>query len=394
MRLVLLACAAAYLTLLLAQGSDPQPPPESQSAPARAAAAPLHPAGPRRYEIPRGAVRVSSARRLHAALAASARRTIVLAPGEYDSGRPFLNPSGHRLYAARPGTAVLRAGLSLGGNDGRGGGLVRGLVVDVADRSRTVDGAAIAVWGTGRDVRVLDTTLRGHGRVAAGIAARRPEGLRIGRVVVRGFTDYGVLVDANEPRTLPRGQRFRLHDVDVADVGRPRPGSSNGRAEACVWIGNTGTVRRVRVRGCAWSGLWTGTATTGARFEQIDVDRARTGVYVEHFTRDSTFARLRIGSRVRVGLLAEWADPAWGGQPASVGNVISASRFASELVGVYLDEGTTRTVVRDSVFANQRWGAIGDYRGNGNAYVANDYGGIDAGAQPVRHDHLSSAREG
>ena len=50
--------------------------------------------------------------------------------------------------------------------------------------------------------------------------------------------------------------------------------------------------------------------------------------------------------------------------------------------------------MRRSSFANQSWAAIGDYRGDGNAYGANDYDGVDAGVPPVRHDHISSAPEG
>jgi hypothetical protein len=179
-----------------------------------------------------------------------------------------------------------------------------------------------------------------------------------------------------------------VEDVDVAHVARPAPGSSRGRAEACVWIGNTATVRRVRARSCAWSGLWTGTATQGATFDQIDVDGTPTGVYIEHFTRNSTFRRLRIGRHVEVGLTAEWNDPSWGGRPASIDNLVEDSRFASTLAGVYLDEGTTRTTIRRSTFVNQSWGAIGDYRGNGNAAYANQY----SGAVGVRHDHLDSFR--
>ena len=109
-----------------------------------------------------------------------------------------------------------------------------------------------------------------------------------------------------------------------------------------------------------------------------------------NFTTDSTFRGLRIGPRVPVGLNAEWADPAWGRRPASVENVIEDSRFESSLVGVYLDEGTTRTTVRRSSFAGQTWGAIGEYRGNANAIYGNHYG---PGAKSVRHDHLSSARD-
>ena len=44
------------------------------------------------------------------------------------------------------------------------------------------------------------------------------------------------------------------------------------------------------------------------RLDLVDVDGTPTGVYVEHFTRRSTFRRLRIGPSVRVGLLTEWAS--------------------------------------------------------------------------------------
>ena len=388
MRPVLLALAAGCALLIAACGSGGSDASARKALKARTSAV-ARPAAPAPYRVPKGAHRVSSAGELRAALAARRRRAIVLAPGTYGGTRPFANPYGHRLYAARLGRAVLTAGLSLGGNQGPGGGLVRGLVLDVRDRRRTVDGAAILVWGTGRGSRILDTTLRGHRNLSAGVAARRTEGLVMRRVVVRRFQDFGVLVDANDADRPEQREPFAISDLDVADVARPTPGSSMGRAEACVWIGDSGSLRRVRARSCAWSGLWTGTATRRARFESIDVDRARTGVYIEHFTSDSTFRSLRVGPRVRVGLNAEWADPDWGRRPASVGNVIEDSRFESRLVGVYLDEGTTRTTVRRSSFANQTWGAVGDYRGRENSIYGNDYGGA-----PVRHDHLSSAREG
>lgn len=388
MRTVPFALATGCALLIAACGGGGSDASAEQALGARTAA-PVRPAAPARYRVPNGALRVSSTGELRDALAARRRRAIVLAPGTYGGARPFANPHGHRLYAARLGRSVLTAGLSLGGNQGPGGGLVRGLVFDVRDPRRTVDGAAILVWGSGRGSRILDTTLRGHRKVSAGVAARRTEGLIMRRVVVRRFRDFGVLVDANDVDRPEQREPFAISDLDVADIARPTPGSSMGRSEACVWIGDSGLLRRVRARSCAWSGLWTGTATRRARFEAIDVDRTRTGVYIEHFTTESTFRSLRIGPRVRVGLTAEWADPAWGRRPASVGNVIEDSRFASRLVGVYLDEGTTRTTIRRSSFANQTWGAVGDYRGKDNAMYGNDYGGA-----PVRHDHLSSAREG
>jgi hypothetical protein len=133
-------------------------------------------------------------------------------------------------------------------------------------------------------------------------------------------------------------------------------------------------------------GVWTGTSATGTVVEDVDVDRTRTGIYIEHFTSDSTFQRLHVRSRVRIGIVAEWASPGWGGRPASVDNVIQDSTFESYLCGVYLDEGTTRTTVRRSAFRRQAWAAIGDYRGNGNRFSRNDYSGIRRTAVPVAHD--------
>jgi lipopolysaccharide/colanic/teichoic acid biosynthesis glycosyltransferase len=349
------------------------------------------PRPPTAYRVPAGAIRVSTSAQLRAALAGHQPRRIVLAAGTYGSPRPFLNPHGHRLYAAKRGAVVLKAGLSLGGNDGPGGGLVRGIVFDVDSSSRTVDGAIIEVWGTGRNSAVLDTTLRGNDVVGSAIVARQPSGLIVRRVVVRGFSSYGVVIDANELSPSPRAERFWISDLDVAGVSRPVRGSSEGRAEACLWIGNSGSVRRVRTDDCGWTGLWTGTATRGSRFEDIDVGRAPTGVYIEHFTRSSVFRRIHVRPSVRTGVVAEWADPVWNNEPASVDNIIEDSRFESRLAGVFLDAGTTRTTVRRSTFVGQQWAAIGDYRGVGNTFYDNDYRRISPGASAITHGHLAAA---
>ena len=64
------------------------------------------PGRPRPYAVPAGARAVSSSRELAAALADGRREAIVLAPGTYDSPKPFADREGDRLYAARLGTAV------------------------------------------------------------------------------------------------------------------------------------------------------------------------------------------------------------------------------------------------------------------------------------------------
>jgi hypothetical protein len=350
----------------------------------------VRPTPPSPYDVPTNAAHVTTSAQLRSLLRRSQPADIVLADGVYDGSRPFLNPHGHRLYAANVGGAVLRAGLSLGGNAGRPGAAVRGIVFDVRDAEKTIEGAEIIVWGTAKSAQVLDVTLRGNRVIRTGLVVRQPEGFHGARIVARDFTDYGVVVDANDPALDALARPFRLTDVDVAGVARPVPRSSNGTAEACVWVGNPGVALRVRVRRCAWTGLWTGTAATGALFDRIDVDQTPTGIYIEHFTRHSTFQRLRVGDGVRIGVVTEWAAPEWDGRPASVDNIIQESWFASSLAGVFLDAGTTRTTVRRSTFVNQRWAAIGDYGGIDNAYYGNDYRAVAPGGADVTHEHLNS----
>src|SRR5919204_3663588 len=299
---------------------------------------------PSPYRLPAKAVWVSNSRQLEAALSRGRTRNVILKDGVYDSGEPFLVHNGNRLYAAHLGRAVLRAGIALGANTGGAAPLVRGLRFDVSDPRRTLNNSMILVWGTATGTRILDTSIAGHGRIDAGIWARQVEGFVAKRVVVRGFRSYGVMVDPNDP-AYRTARPYLLEDVAVSRVARPARGSSNGTAEACIWLGSRGIVRRASASRCGLAGVWTGAANTGSLLQDIAIDHSPTGIYLEHYTKGATFERLRVGPAVRRGVNAEWADPAWGGRPASVDNVFRDSIFATSVVGVFLDEGTTRTSV-------------------------------------------------
>src|SRR5512144_1940882 len=97
------------------------------------------PAAPRPYVVPLDARLVSSSQELVAALANGRREAIVLAPGVYDNARPFADRDGDRLYAARLGRAVFRAGVVLGANGGPPGASLRGLTFNVVDRAKTLE---------------------------------------------------------------------------------------------------------------------------------------------------------------------------------------------------------------------------------------------------------------
>jgi len=341
---------------------------------------------PALYSLPHDARRVSTSSQLNAALADGRQEAIVLAPGVYRNSEAFDDHEGDSIYAARLGRVVLRAGISIGGNNTPPGARIRGLRFDISDPRKTLDGDAVHVWGSASDAAVLDTSIDGHGVLEAGVVVHQPTGFVARRVVARNFLDYGVVVDPNSVG-FTTSHPYSLSDLSISQVSRKRPGSSNGTAEACLWLGSPGVVQRVSVRYCAISGIWTGTAMKHSRIQDATIDDAPVGIYIEHFTTATTFQRLRIGPSVTRGVNAEWANPALGGKPASVDNVIQNAYFRTAHVGVYLDKGTTRTVVRHSVFAGQEWAAIGDYLGLDNRFYDNDFDRIAGSAVPVSTAH-------
>jgi hypothetical protein len=344
------------------------------------------PARPRPYTVPVDALVVSSSPDLAAALSNGRREAIVLAPGVYDNPRPFVDRDGDRLYAALPGRAVLKAGVVLGANAGPPGASIRGLTFNVRDRAKTLHGAIVHVWGSASHASVLDTRFYGHGRVETALLVRQPLGFVARRIVAEGFRSYGVLVDPNNLHYRTRAP-FALSDLTISRVRRLLRGSSNGRAEACLWLGSPGTAKRVSVRRCGITGIWTGTATHGSRVVDATINQSRVGIYIEHYTTGTTFNRLRIGPDVNRGVNAEWSNLAAGRKPASSDNVIENADLRTTHVGVYLDEGTTRMAVRRSVFVGQGWAGIGDYLGRDNTYYGNDFDAIGPTAVAVTHDH-------
>jgi hypothetical protein len=346
------------------------------------------PAAPRSYAIPAGAVAVSTAAQLQAELAKPTAENIVLADGTYSAPSAFSDRNGHHLFAAHLGRAVLQAGIVLGGNFGHTGGSIQGLAFDISDAGAVDDNSIVDVWGAmGVNIAVRDTTFDGHAVVGYAINVDTGEGFDAERIVARNFTSDGISVDSY-PNRVTFTNRPSLSDIDVANVARPVPGSSNGTSEACLWLGTPVTLQRAKLRNCAWDGLWTGFNGTGSSYSDVDVDGTPTGVYIEHFTTSSDFNRLHVGSGVRTGVNCEWADPAWDGKPASVGNVIENSLIEANRVGVYMDEGTTTTTVRNSTFRGESAAAIVDYKGVRNAYTGNDYSGIARGAATVSKSHL------
>jgi hypothetical protein len=368
--------------------TTPPPAPTPTPPPPATPSGPAAPNAPTAYAVPAGATAVSTAAQLLAALANGTPTDIVLADGTYDNATPFSNANGHRIYAAHLGRAILTSGVVFGGNFGPGGGLIRGVAFDVSDPNKTFEGGIVQTWGpSGRNTRILDTTFDGQSAVQSGILARQVEGLVVQRVVLQNFQSYGLFEDVNAQGATIAAPAL-LEDISVSNVSRPTPKSSNGTAEACIWLGNTATLRRARVRNCAWDGLWAGTAFSGGLVTDLDVDGTPVGLYLEHYTSGSTFQNMRVGGNVSIGVTCEWADPLSGSRPGCSGDTIQNSTFDTLRAGVYLDQGTISVNVIGCQFLHQTWAGIGDYLGDGNTYSGNDFTGVGSSAVAVSKTHI------
>lgn len=350
-------------------------------------ASPQPPGG---YVVPGNAVAVSTSAQLTAELGKSAH-IIVLRDGVYSATTPFTVSKAHQIYAEHVGGAVLTAGLKIS----IAGVTIQGLSFNVTNKS-----AAVFPWGNSADdssvielqasstknTKLLDLTINGNSVVGTAIAARQPEGLQIQRVVASGFLSYGLYADADR-FNLAVANAPALSDLNLSNVSRATPKISDGTAEACLWVGYAAKVDRVKVRNCAWMGVWTGTSAKNVTMSDIDIDAIRygVGIYAEHFTTNSLFQRIDVGPGTILGVECEWADPAWQRKPACDGVVFQDATFRSSCAGVWLDEGTKTSTVRRSTFVGQSVAGVVTTRTKGSMYDAsgNDYSQLMPGAKTV-----------
>jgi hypothetical protein len=353
--------------------------------------------------LPAGATIVHNAAELTAALGGSAK-DIVLADGDYTASSPFSDTNGSRLYAQNLGKAVLRAGLVMGGNFGSPTTLVRGVVFDVSQASQVLGGGIVHVWGPGgANAQILDCVFRGNWTIPYGLFALNPSGLVVKRSQFYSFTDVGVRLSNNSE--VPYGGSTpvidSVEDITIDGVSRAVPGASNGTAEAGLWIGHPvkNGVHRIKIRNVSWSGIETANNAWDTQFTDLDIDMGGAhqaqgvGIYMEHYSYKLNFSQFSI-TGAKIGIKAEWADPAWGGKAAAHNVAISngvidsdGTTLAGNQAGVYLDEGTESTAVTGVTFRNQNWAGIGAYKTVGsNAFSGNAFQ-MKSGAVQVSPNH-------
>jgi hypothetical protein len=263
------------------------------------------------------------------ALAALARGhvTVALAAGRYPVSHLELG-SGARLVGAGRRTVLVaaRPGWSLVTVRGRGvrmsdlaidGAHLAERAVGVAGGShdvrlqrlhvRGITDSAVEVWGAHSGVSIQDSVLVGGGADGGGVIDLGSEESRdtsVIRTAISGFRGYGInfvqrAYDRPDVALHSLALDNRIHDIDD-------PAVDNGTREGAIWSGGVAAaIVGNRIRDIGWDGIQTVGSSRRVTVVDNDIARTRTGIYLEHETTDSLFARNVIAD-VATGLNVEW----------------------------------------------------------------------------------------
>ena len=135
-------------------------------------------------------------------------------------------------------------------------------------------------------------------------------------------------------------------------------------------------------------------------FTDLDIDMSGprqaqgVGVYLEHYSRHLTFDRFSL-TGVRVGVNAEWADPAYGSVAGAhfiefTNGVIDSagSTLPGNQAGIFLDVGTESVTVNSVFFRNQNWAAIAAYQTIGTNLFTQVKSQLQSSASLISSSHI------
>jgi hypothetical protein len=317
--------------------------------------------------------------------------TDVLLTGQtYEAGGPvttylsFVHPK--RLWAANPGSVVLRFGINIVQH---AGSELHGLVIDIDDPVHGIPIPpyghlnAVLFWGTAQDVEIHDCIIRGNRVIHRGIYAGQPNGFGIERVVIEDMRRFGVLIPWAELTFRPAS----ITDVVVRGVGDPAwralpvcTGDAQdlstcyapGTQEHGIWIGFPTVLERARVRDVHWAGIVTASHPHVVRdvvMRDVDVDRigdggstgGGTAIGFEKITHDLELERFCAGPSIRRGVHAEWDN--MDGLASSAQRLhVHHGVISAASVGLYFDKGTRDSRIHDLQIRNASWAGVGLYQ--------------------------------
>ena len=201
--------------------------------------------------------------------------------------------------------------------------------------------------------------IEGDGSAQVGVFALgsdRSRDTSVIRTRIRGFRSHGILLAQREygrPAAALHGLALDNVVSDIRNPARDRcyyaPNTTPkcGTDEGGIWTGGVeaaiigNTVVRARWDGIETVGSSTRTTVVGNRIRDT-----RTGIYLEHSTHDSLFAR-NVVSGARTGINVEW----WHDGQGSTRNTFSSNRIVSATRGgLFVDVGSDGNQIVGNTF--------------------------------------------
>lgn len=116
--------------------------------------------------------------------------------------------------------------------------------------------------------------------------------LTVEKQYIHDYTSYGYGLMQWPAQPSPPGVRSKITDLHVKHISRNPPRSSDGTAEADLWVGQTADVMRVLLESAAWMQIWTGARHYNSGWSDVTMrDTQLVGWYPEHNTWDTTMTR-------------------------------------------------------------------------------------------------------
>ena len=320
---------------------------------------------------------------------ARGRVSVRLAPGRYDVSHLELGP-GARLSGSGPDTvlAARARGWSLVTVRGRGvrlsdvtidgGGRAEravGIAAGSHDvrlqrlRIRSIGITGVEVWGAHSAISVQDSAIIGAGARGSGVfelGSDHSRDMSVIRTRISGFRSYGINF-AQRAYDRPAAALGALAlDNDISDIDDP--GAASGTHEGGIWSGGVAAaIIGNRIRDTGWDGIQTVGSSRRVSVVGNDIARTGVGIYLEHETNDSLFARNAIAD-VDTGINVEWRYDDAG----SNGNTFEANTILRPAeAGVFVDVEGDRNRIVDNVVGGGNGPAVVLQGASGNLVAGN-----------------------
>jgi parallel beta-helix repeat protein len=329
--------------------------------------------------------------------------TVRLGPGRYrldevqlGDGARLVGAGARTVISARgasywailiaKGSHIRIANLALdGGGPGRG----EGNAVAIFDGSkdvrlqrlqiRRVRKYGVNVWGAFANVSVQDSQLDGGGTAQAGVFSLGSDESRETSVIrtrIRGFRSFGILLGQKEYGRRAAALHGLALDNEISDIRDPardacaqRPSTPRcGTNEGGIWTGGVAAaIIGNKIRRARWDGIETVGSSTRTTIVRNDIRGTRTGVYIEHSTKDSLISWNAVHDAA-AGVNVEWSYGGVGSQRNrfTFNRIVGARR-----AGIFIGVGSDSNRISGNTFVEGARPAIVLQGSSGNLVRAN-----------------------